>query len=88
MKETPKKEATIIGTKISKQISLDDILVHDYQETEFVKKDDHSVAASSVKQEIVEPSVANEIETESPVLAFEEEKTEEQQKKRWCMEKL
>lgn len=80
-KEVPKKETSIIGTTVSKQISLDDILVHDYQETEFVKKDDHSVAASSVKQEIVEPSVANEIETESPVLAFEEEKTEETTKK-------
>ena len=77
VKETPKKEATIIGTKISKQISLDDILVHDYQETEFLKKDDHSVAASPAKQEIVEPSIVNEIEMESPALSFEEEKTEE-----------
>ncbi|WMW77704.1 hypothetical protein RF683_09445 [Flavobacterium sp. 20NA77.7] len=76
-KEVPKKDTSIIGTTVSKQISLDDILVHDYKETEFVKKDDNSVAASPVKQEIVEPSVANEIEMESPALSFEEEKTEE-----------
>lgn len=76
-KEVPKKDTSIIGTTVSKQISLDDILVHDYQETEFVKKDDHLVAASPVKQEIVEPSIANEIEMESPALSFEEEKTEE-----------
>nr|WP_298658577.1 hypothetical protein [uncultured Flavobacterium sp.] len=76
-KEVPKKDTSIIGTTVSKQISLDDILVHDYQETEFVKKDNHSVAASPVKQEIVEPSIANEIEMESPALSFEEEKTEE-----------
>jgi hypothetical protein len=30
----------IIGTKVSKQISMDDILVHDYQATMFVKKDE------------------------------------------------
>jgi hypothetical protein len=77
-KEVPKKDTSIIGTTVSKQISLDDILVHDYQETEFVKKDDHSVAASPVKQEIVEPSIANEIEMESPALSFEEETTKEE----------
>jgi hypothetical protein len=76
-KEVPKKDTSIIGTTVSKQISLDDILVHDYQETEFVKKDDHSVATSPVKQEIVEPSIANEIEMESPALSLEEEKTAE-----------
>ena len=77
-KEVPKKDTSIIGTTVSKQISLDDILVHDYQETEFVKKDNHSVAASPVKQEIVEPSIANEIEMESPALSFEEETTKEE----------
>lgn len=76
-KEVLKKDTSVIGTTVSKQISLDDILVHDYQETEFVKKDNHSVAASPVKQEIVEPSIVNEIEMESPALSFEEEKTEE-----------
>ncbi len=34
--ETPE----IIGTKASKQISIDDVLVHDYQDTLFVKKED------------------------------------------------
>ncbi len=77
-KEVPKKDTSIIGTTVSKQISLDDILVHDYQETEFVKKDNHSVAASPVKQEIVDPSIANEIEMESPALSFEEETTKEE----------
>lgn len=72
VKETPKKEATIIGTKISKQISLDDILVHDYQETEFIKKEDNSVAVSPAKEEIVETEVTNEIE-----IAPEEEKPNE-----------
>lgn len=72
VKETPKKEATIIGTKISKQISLDDILVHDYQETEFIKKEDNSVAVSPAKEEIVENEVTNEIE-----IAPEEEKPNE-----------
>lgn len=72
VKETPKKEATIIGTKISKQISLDDILVHDYQETEFIKKEDNSVVVSPAKEEIVETEVTNEIE-----IAPEEEKPNE-----------
>jgi len=76
-KEAPTKDTSIIGTTVSKQITLDDILVHDYQETEFVKKDDHSVAAAPVKQEIVETSDANEIEMDSPALSFEEERTEE-----------
>ena len=34
------KPAEIIGTKASKQISIEDVLVHDYQDTLFVKKED------------------------------------------------
>ena len=38
----------IIGTKVSKQISMDDILVHDYQETFFEKKEALNEAASDL----------------------------------------
>lgn len=34
------KESTIIGTKVTKQITIDEVLVHDYQDTLFVKKED------------------------------------------------
>jgi hypothetical protein len=58
-----KKEITsnpeIIGTKVSKQISMDDILVHDYQATMFVKKDE-PIIEELIKEpvfEAVQPEV-------------------------------
>lgn len=53
-----KKEITtnpeIIGTKVSKQISMDDILVHDYQATMFVKKDE-PIIEELIKEPVFEP---------------------------------
>lgn len=61
-----KKEMTsnpeIIGTKVSKQISMDDILVHDYQATMFVKKDE-PIIEELIKEpvfEAVQPEAAKE----------------------------
>jgi hypothetical protein len=61
-----KKEITsnseIIGTKVSKQISMDDILVHDYQATMFVKKDE-PIIEELIKEpvfEAVQPEVTLE----------------------------
>ena len=61
-----KKEITsnpeIIGTKVSKQISMDDILVHDYQATMFVKKDE-PIIEELIKEpvfEAVQPEAAKE----------------------------
>ncbi|CAM4440830.1 hypothetical protein [Flavobacterium terrigena] len=61
-----KKEMTsnpeIIGTKVSKQISMDDILVHDYQATMFVKKDE-PIIEELIKEpvfEAVQPEVTLE----------------------------
>ena len=49
-----KTNSDIIGTKVSKQISMDDILVHDYQATMFVKKDE-SIIEELIKQPVFEP---------------------------------
>ena len=58
----------IIGTKVSKQISMDDILVHDYQATMFVKKD----------EPIIEELIAEPVfEAVQPEVTFEEEISEE-----------
>lgn len=73
----PKKESSIIGTTVSKQISLEDILVHDYQETEFVKKDGKLVDEIPEKETIVEQAIPDEIELEKPTESFEEKKSEE-----------
>jgi hypothetical protein len=43
----------IIGTKVSKQISMDDILVHDYQATMFVKKDE-PIIEELIKEPVLE----------------------------------
>jgi hypothetical protein len=58
-----KKEITsnpeIIGTKVSKQISMEDILVHDYQDTFFEKKEITKEEISEVitEEEIIEEKV-------------------------------
>lgn len=62
-----KKEITtnpeIIGTKVSKQISMDDILVHDYQATMFVKKDE-PIIEELIKEPVFEAVQPEEIVTE------------------------
>ena len=65
-----KKEITsnpeIIGTKVSKQISMDDILVHDYQATMFVKKDE-PIIEELIKEpvfEAVQPEISGEVKEE------------------------
>ncbi len=59
-----KKEMTsnpeIIGTKVSKQISMDDILVHDYQATMFVKKDE-PIIEELIKEPVFEAVQPEEI---------------------------
>lgn len=59
-----KKEITtnpeIIGTKVSKQISMDDILVHDYQATMFVKKDE-PIIEELIKEPVFEAVQPEEI---------------------------
>ena len=61
--ETPieKKEITsnpeIIGTKVSKQISMEDILVHDYQDTFFEKKEATNEPTSDNSEPITEEEI-------------------------------
>lgn len=68
--ETPieKKEITsnpeIIGTKVSKQISMDDILVHDYQDTFFEKKEATNEATSNFSEAVTEEEIIEEISIE------------------------
>ena len=70
-----KKEITsnaeIIGTKVSKQISMDDILVHDYQATMFVKKDEPII------EELIKEPV---FETVQPEVTLEEQEISEEVK--------
>ncbi|MBC5835009.1 hypothetical protein G6N05_10000 [Flavobacterium sp. F372] len=60
----------IIGTKVSKQISMDDILVHDYQATMFVKKDEPII------EELIKESA---FEAVQPEVILEEVKVEADQ---------
>lgn len=73
-----KKEITsnpeIIGTKVSKQISMDDILVHDYQATMFVKKDE-PIIEDLIKEPVFE-AVQPEVVKEEPVKVEEVKKEE------------
>lgn len=68
--ETPieKKEITsnpeIIGTKVSKQISMEDILVHDYQDTFFEKKEAENEPTSDSSEPITEEEIIEEINDE------------------------
>ena len=68
--ETPieKKEITsnpeIIGTKVSKQISMEDILVHDYQDTFFEKKEATNEPTSDNSEPITEEEIIEEINDE------------------------
>ena len=73
-----KKEITsnpeIIGTKVSKQISMDDILVHDYQATMFVKKDE-PIIEELIKEPVFE-AIQTEVVKEEPVKVEEVKKEE------------
>ena len=78
-----KKEMTsnpeIIGTKVSKQISMDDILVHDYQATMFVKKDE-PIIEELIKEpvfEAVQPEVTLEEQEVSGEVKEELDKSDE-----------
>jgi hypothetical protein len=65
-----KKEITsnpeIIGTKVSKQISMEDILVHDYQDTFFEKKEKETEneLTSDSSEPITEAEIIEEINDE------------------------
>lgn len=79
-----KKEITsnpeIIGTKVSKQISMDDILVHDYQATMFVKKDE-PIIEELIKEPVFEAVQPEQISKEViEELAKAEEVVEELKK--------
>lgn len=78
-----KKEITsnpeIIGTKVSKQISMEDILVHDYQATMFVKKDE-PIIEELIKEpvfEAVQPEVTLEEQEISGEVKEELDKSDE-----------
>ena len=64
--ETP-KESTIIGTKVTKQITIDEVLVHDYQDTLFVKKEDIIPVPVLDDVKIVEEQKVEEVKPESVV---------------------
>lgn len=75
--QNKKKKATsnpeIIGTKVTKQISMEDILVHDYQDTFFEKKEPTNEATSDISEPLIEEEIVeekaeeinNEVETET-----------------------
>lgn len=64
--ESP-KESTIIGTKVTKQITIDEVLVHDYQDTLFVKKEDIIPVPVLDDVKIVEEQKVEEVKPESVV---------------------
>jgi hypothetical protein len=78
--KSEKKEITsnpeIIGTKVSKQISMDDILVHDYQATMFVKKDEpiiEELIAEPVFEVLQPKEIVEEVKAEAVVAQMKEE---------------
>ena len=56
--------AEIIGTKVTKQISMEDILVHDYQDTFFEKKETENEPTSDSSEPITEEEIIEEINDE------------------------
>jgi hypothetical protein len=66
--QTKKKKATsnpeIIGTKVTKQISMEDILVHDYQDTFFEKKEATNEPTSDSSEAVTEEEIIEEISIE------------------------
>jgi hypothetical protein len=74
MPKAEEKTSEIIGTTVSKQISMDDVLIHEYKETDFVKKEE--------KEEAIEAEKIVEIEdTEEEHTEIEETIVEETVKK-------
>ena len=68
---------------VAKQISFEDMLVHDYQELDFVKVDDVPVAVEKANEatfEAVSPEIASEIEPTSIVEDKVEKPSEKKQK--------
>jgi hypothetical protein len=68
---------------VAKQISFEDMLVHDYQELDFVKVDDVPVAVEHANEatfEAVSPEIASEIEPTSIVEDKVEKPSEKKQK--------
>jgi hypothetical protein len=68
---------------VAKQISFEDMLVHDYQELDFVKVDDVPVAVEHANEatfEAVSPEIASEIEPTSIVEDKVEKPAEKKQK--------
>ena len=62
--QNKKKKSTsnpeIIGTKVTKQISMEDILVHDYQDTFFEKKELTNEATSEISEPLIEAEIVEE----------------------------
>lgn len=62
--QNKKKKSTsnpeIIGTKVTKQISMEDILVHDYQDTFFEKKEPTNEANSEISEPLIEAEIVEE----------------------------
>lgn len=62
--QNKKKKSTsnpeIIGTKVTKQISMEDILVHDYQDTFFEKKEPTNEANSEISEPLFEAEIVEE----------------------------
>ena len=54
----------IIGTKVTKQISMEDILVHEYQDTFFEKKEVTNEATPDISEVIIDKEIAEEINIE------------------------
>jgi hypothetical protein len=54
----------IIGTKVTKQISMEDILVHDYQDTFFEKKEATNEPTSDSSEAVTEEEIIEEISIE------------------------
>lgn len=82
LKETPNPISKQKET-VAKQISFEDMLVHDYQELDFVKVDDVPVAVEKVNEatfEAVSPEIASEIEPTSIVEDKVEKPSEKKQK--------
>ncbi len=50
----------IIGTKVTKQISMDDILVHEYQDTFFEKKEITNEATPDISEAILDEEIVEE----------------------------
>ena len=66
----------IIGTKVTKQISMEDILVHDYQDTFFEKKEVTNEPTPIISETITDEEIA-EVNAEEISIEDETESTQE-----------